>query len=156
MKDEQHPCPGEWHWWASYDGGEHMTIGPAETRDQLVQMVEDDRCGEYQTEDGTWRIKADIGEYRQNHQDLARWFDAERFIEDAAERMDDDACGSDEDGERHPVEEISKEQEADLEASVRAAIREWQSRHGLKLRSYWFYESRNEERLDIAHPGESS
>jgi len=156
MQSELHPCPGEWQWWASYDGGEHMSVGPAETREILIDMLKDDCQGEYQAEDGSWRIAADIGEYRENHQDLAEWFYADRFIADAAERMDDNGCGSDEDGDRHPVEEITKVQEADLEASVRTAIREWQKRHGLKLRSYWFIGSRNEEHVDIAHPGESS
>ena len=156
MKDEMHPCPDDWRWWASYDGGEHMAVGPAETRSELVAMLKVDRGGEYQAEDGTWRIKAYIGEFRENHQDLAGWFEADRFIEDTADRMDECDCGSDENGEQHPLGNISKEQEADLEASVRAAIREWQKRHMLKLRFYWFAERRNEEHLDIVHPGASS
>lgn len=156
MTDELHPFPGEWHWWASNDSGEHLTAGPAETREDLIEMIKDDGSFEYQAKDGSWRIAADIGEYLENHQDLARWFRADWFIENAADSMDDNDCGSDEDGERHPVDEITEEQAADLEVSVRTAIRKWQKRHGLRLRSYWFAESRNEEHVDIAHPGEST
>lgn len=148
MTDE-HPIPGRWQWWGSYDGGEHMTVGPAESRDELIQMLLDDRIGEYQAKDGSWRIKAEISECQENHVDLARFFDVDFFLERAAEEMDENECGGDEDGERHPVEQISKEQERDLEARVRAAIRQWQKDHGLKLRSYWFVDTRNSETVDL-------
>lgn len=151
-QEDLHPFPGKWQWWGSYDGGEHMLVGPAASRDAIIKCIKDDRLGEYKAEDGTWRIKALIGEYQENTQDLASWFEAERFVEDAAERMEDNNCGADDTGERHPVDEITPEQMADLESCVRASIRAWQKRNGLKMRSYWFKDSRNEECIDVPHP----
>ncbi len=37
----------------------------------------------------------------------------------------------------------------ELESSVRSAIRHWQKRNGLKLRSYYFGGARNEKWLDF-------
>lgn len=147
--ERDHPCPGEWNWWASYDGGEHMQIGPCATRDQALDELKQDGGGAYLDNDGVWRLQGVIEECRENHVDLARFFNADRWLEDAGEHMDDNDCGSDEDGDRHPLEEITKEQQADLEASVRAAMRDWQKRHGLKLRSYWFVETRGREDICI-------
>jgi hypothetical protein len=145
----EHPLPGEWAWYASYDGGENMQIGPCETREIALDELRQDGGGDHIDNDGVWRCRGVVMECRENNVDLARFFDTERWLEDAGERMDDNDCGGDEDGERHPLLEISDEQQADLEASVRAAIRDWQKRHGLKLRSYWFMETRNSEDISI-------
>lgn len=148
MTPTQHPCPGNWNWWASYDGGERLTIGPAKSRDELIQMLRSDRCGEYQDDQGQWRLKAHICEYRDNNQDLAEWLDVEEILDLAAERMDDNGCGAEEDCP-HPLEEITPDQANDLQATIRAAVREWQQRHRLPLHCWYFRESRNSETLDI-------
>lgn len=150
MADE-HPCPGLWQWWATYDG-EHYGIGPADSREEIVGLVLDDQCGEYQTESGEWRIRAHICEARQNNVDLARYFDVDDFLDRAAESMDEDDCGGNEDGGDNPVEEIGAVEKADLDRSICAAIRDWQRRHSLPLRSYWFGDTRNEEDIDLPHP----
>lgn len=152
----EHPCPGEWNWWASYDGGEHMQIGPCDTRDQAIDELKQDGGGAWLDEDGAWRVHGVVMECRENNVDLARFFDVGRWLEEAGEDMDDTECGSDEYGECHPLEEITKEQQADLEVSVRTAIRAWQKRHGLKLRSYWFVETRNREDIAIEVEGDAA
>ncbi|MCY1709018.1 hypothetical protein [Pannonibacter sp. SL95] len=146
--EKQHPCPGDWNWWASYDGGENLAIGPAKSRDDLVRMLRSDRGGEYQDDQGGWRLKAHIGEYRDNNQNLAEWLDIDDMIAFAAERMDDNDCGTVE-GLPHPIDEISPDQESELKAAIRATVHDWQKRHRLALRCWQFTESRNCETLDI-------
>jgi hypothetical protein len=80
--------------------------------------------------------------------DLSLHFDAADWIEEQFEDTDEHC---DIDG-RRPVDDITKEQTADLQAVVRAAIREWQVRHGLPLRSWVFAATRNEEVLAIEPP----
>ena len=151
--NEQHPCPGAWNWWASYDGGENYVVGPKPSRDAIILAVfDDDRCGEYQNEHGEWRIQALICEAQNGNVDLARYFDVEDFLDRAADRMDENDYGDDENGEDHPIEEITPELASDLESSVRAAIRDWQKRNALPLRSYWFQNFRNQEHIDLPHP----
>jgi len=70
-RDALHPCPGEWMWWASYDGGEVFSIGPEFDRAGLIQAVKDDCCGEYQTDTGGWRIAARIAGCPANNCDLS-------------------------------------------------------------------------------------
>ncbi|WP_298983464.1 hypothetical protein [uncultured Roseibium sp.] len=149
-----HPMPGAWHWWASYDSGDIFSIGPFDSRDEVFQAVIEDRCGEYKTKDGDWRISALIAECKFGNVDLALYFDEDRFLEDAWERMDDNNQGSNEDGDCHPLEGLSTECKRDLEASVRSAIRSWQKRHELPLKSYYFASTRNEENIDVPHPDE--
>jgi hypothetical protein len=150
-KQSKHPFPGTWQWWASYDGGENMTVGPAADREEIIQMVLDDGIGEHQREDGAWRIQAEISECLEGNVDLAEWFDVSRFLEDAAECMDDNDCGANEDGD-HPLDDVTPEQQADLQSCVEAVMRDWQKRHGLKLRSYYFAEVRKTEKIDLPHP----
>lgn len=151
-----HPCPGTWNWWAAFDGGEHFTIGPDSSREEVIVQAIADGVGEYTNDNENWRTSFTIAECCDNHVDLAVWFCVERFLSEAGERMDDNACGSDEDGERHPLEEIDDQDKADLQACIRSAIRHWQERKGLKLKSYWFKYMCNFEEIDLALPPEGS
>ncbi|MFT5343792.1 MAG: hypothetical protein ACI9BH_003016 [Paracoccaceae bacterium] len=150
-----HPCPGTWSWWASNGDGESFTIGPCATREIAIDQAYVSGGGGYTDADGNWRASFLVAECRENHVDLARWFDVERFLEDAWDQMDDNDCGANEDGDRHPLEEIDSKAQADLQACIRSTIRHWQDRKGLKLRSYWFAEIRHAEQIDQPVPGPS-
>lgn len=144
-----HPNPGKWAWYAAFDGGEHFPVGPCSTRGAAIIEAVIDGSGEY-TEDGeNWRTRFVVAECQENHVDLASWFVAEKWLGSISERMDEDACGADEDGENHPLDTITEELLASLEASVRLAIRHWQARHSLPLRSSYFAGSGNHRKIDI-------
>lgn len=151
-----HPYPGTWNWWAAFDGGEHFTIGPDSSREEVIIQAIADGVGEYSDDDVNWRTSFTIAECRDNHVDLARFFEVDDWLETVWERMDDNNCGGNEDGGQHPLEELSSQDTLDLEACVRSAIRHWQERKGLKLHSYWFAGMRNHEEIDLALPPEGS
>lgn len=144
-----HPFPGDWYWWASDDGGVWFRVGPLRSRDSVIQHGLVEGLGETRTDTGELRARFTICEARENNVDLARFFDVERWLEDTAWRMDDDYCGSDQDGNQHPLEQIGTAEQADLGHSVQATIRAWQRRHGLKLRPPFLAEMRNTEDVDL-------
>lgn len=148
MTDEIHPFPGDWHWYASFDGGEHCTVGPCADRDEAIALAIEDGSGEYE-KDGVLRASFVIVRAKENNQDLARWFDLDRWLEDVAVVMDDNGCGADENGDQHPLDEITSDQQKDLDRRIQQTIRSWQKEHGLKLRSYWFLNTAHEEDIDI-------
>lgn len=141
---EDHPMPGQWHWWASHDG-EHFTIGPCASRDDAIAEATFDLLGE----DNDGNLHFTIQEAQDNNVDLSKYFYADDFLGHAAEAMNEDDCGSDEDGRNGPLDAVTPAQTLDLEARVCAAIREWQKDHKLPLRSYWFGATRNTEDVSI-------
>lgn len=145
-----HPNPGAWAWYAAFDGGEHYTVGPCDTQAAAVIEAVIDGTGEYTDDDVNWRTSFIVAECQENHADLASWFDAADWLNGIREQMDEDACGADEEGENHPLDTLTDAQVASLEASVRLAIRHWQARHGLPLRSYYFASTGNHRKIDIA------
>ena len=147
MTYDPHPMRGSFGWYAGVDD-EHYTEGPYATREECITSARSDGIGEYQDNSGEWRYGIHICEAQENNQDLAEWFCANVFIEDTVAYMDDNGCGSNEDGDFHPLDGLTDAQVKDLEASVRSAIRHWQKRNGLKLRSYWFKDVRNQEYID--------
>lgn len=136
---DTHPMPGAWFWWGSTDGGEHMTIGPCDTPEQVIDEAKD-QDHEHVT----------VAYCKENHVDLANWLDFDWMMEEMREAMDEDGSGSDECGDRHPLDDISREQRADLELTIKRAIRGWQQHHQLKLRSYWFKETMHEREVEIS------
>lgn len=163
MNDTLHPMPGAWHWWATTDE-ENFQIGPCTTREAVIAQALGDEIGAYDATDGKvdeegnsvapeWRCSFHIAEAKDYNIDLARFFDLEQWFEWASESMDDNNCGSDDDGEWHPLDEISQEQKANLDAAIKATIRNWQKHHALPLRSYWFAQTRNEEPIDLPLEG---
>lgn len=151
-----HPYPGEWKWWASFDGGECFTVGPDATREEVIVQAIADGSGDYTEDNVKWRTTFIIAQCRYNNVDLATFFDVVPWLEWVGEAMDDNMCGSDAYGENHPLEELSDQDRRDLQACVRSAIRHWQERKGLKLRSYWFAGMVDEEVIDLALPPEGS
>lgn len=143
-----HPCAGKWNWWVSDNDGENFTIGPCATREIAIDQALNDGISEYTDDDNNWRASFMVAECRDNNVDLASWFDIERFFEEAEERMNDNDCGANADGDGHPLEEIDAKAMGDLQACIRSTIRHWQDRKGFKLRSYWFAEIRHEQHLE--------
>ena len=146
-----HPCPApEASWWAGNSDEGPMYAGPLPSRDCAIQEALDQ--GDFQEiepegydfskpcnhpdNQGDWSAGVFVGKYRQRHANLAKWFDADRWVEDITDQMDDE-WGADENGDNHPLDEISKDDIKALQESVRLAIWHWQNRRELKLKAYW-------------------
>jgi hypothetical protein len=127
-----HPCPSTPAWFASYNE-ENYQIGPCDTEDDARSEAQDAA----DDDDTPYAVAL----CTPNHIDLSKWFDADRWLNDLIDVMDDDN-GANEDGDNHPLEEITAALTADLQASIRSAIWHWQNRKGLKLKAYWFKDCR--------------
>lgn len=143
-----HPFPEEWHWWAGADE-EAMTIGPCASRDEAVELAKDEHLGECQDDSGEWALSFHVVEALENNIDLSKRFDAADWIGRECEQDGYEGVNGE-----HPADDITPEQKADLQTAVRAAIREWQVRHGLRMRTWQFAATRNEEHVKIPHPGD--
>lgn len=152
MNDRPHPCPApKPQWWASRDE-EILTTGPLDTREDAINealfqgdfneiepegydfsMPLDAPENKTRTD---WKAEIWVGQYRRRHIDLSKWFDADAWVEDLTDRMDDEN-GADENGDHHPLEELTKADIAALEESVRLAIWHWQHRRQIKLCAYY-------------------
>lgn len=125
-----HPCPPpEPAWWAGRSE-EPLEVGPCATREEAILEIEPD------DESPEWRAGIFVGLYRQRHINLAKYFDATRWIEWIADDFEDED-GPDENGDRHPLEEITLQDAQDLEACIRSAIWHWQNRRQKPLKTYW-------------------
>lgn len=126
-------------YWYSRDGGEMYDGGPCVDREDAIAE------GLANTDPGDTFTTAFC---QIHHLKLAQFFDADRFLEDVEENQCDDYTNEDGD----PVFEITKEQEADLQVMVRAAIDAWQEKHGLDFSSWYFLNCLDEQ--THTHPGE--
>ena len=139
---DTHPCPSEWAWFASFDGGEHYEVGPCATRDQAIQEAIDGDQGFHTHEtDGLDYHDFTIAEATHCHIDLSKWFDApnlDLWFDNISMIMDEDGCGANEDGQRHPLDEVTPELKNELLDRIQEAIRKWQSDNQIPLKSYWF------------------
>ena len=122
MSNEQ-----EWKW---YSGSNEETFsdGPFDTREQAIDAL--DGYGGY------------IVLARKVPQRLSQFFHADTFLENAEDSAYDMA---NEDGD--PLFDISSDQQADLEARVRAAIEAWQYAHNLTFMPWAFNGTKNLERI---------
>lgn len=118
----------EWKW---YSGSNEETFeyGPFDTREQAIAEL--DGYGGY------------IVLARKVPLRLSGYFDADTFLENAEDSAYDMA---NENGD--PVFDISSDQQADLEARIRAAIEAWQYAHNLTFMPWAFSGTKNLERIE--------
>ncbi|MDE4303988.1 hypothetical protein PXK30_03575 [Phaeobacter gallaeciensis] len=151
----EHPCPPpEPKWWASMSE-ERLGSGPCDTKEGAI--AEALHAGEFieidpDDENPDWRVSMWVGEYQHKHVNLAQYFDAKRFIDDAYEPIDENGEGADEDGERHPLEELSTDDIEALESAVRQAIWTWQHDRKIPLKSWWVEAVSGHEPVTLPHP----
>lgn len=120
----------QWEWWLSNDGGECFHDGPFPDRETAAASADPGDL---------------VAECLPNHINLAKFFDARDWLERTRDSMDDED-GPDENGD-HPLDRLTDEQIDSLQITVRAAIAEWQQRHALPLRTYWFSHTYHEDHL---------
>lgn len=118
----------EWKWYAGRNE-ETFSEGPFDTREQAIAEL-DGYAG--------FVLLARKVPLR-----LSQFFHADTFLENAEDSAYDMA---NEDGD--PLFDISSDQQADLEARVRAAIEAWQYAHGLTFEPWSFTGTKNLERIN--------
>ncbi|MFG1284435.1 hypothetical protein [Xanthobacter autotrophicus] len=139
-----------WGWWAGQDE-EVCTIGPCGSRDEVIAAARGERLGEWQDDDGRWKLSFHICEAEQRPLRLSDWIDAERMLERAEEDLSEsDRVGCD--GDDGPWFETTKEQVGDLEKRIAAACDEWQATHRLLFRCITFSASQNHEHVVCSYP----
>ena len=118
-----------WRWWVGYSEERYHT--ECDTRDEAVRIAKEEQDGGYICE----AIKP-------ANLELLKFFDADRFLEDAEDQAYDD-YGDPDGGEA--LFEVSLDQTKELQSAVRAAIKKWQDENGLVFTSWQFEKMRNEE-----------
>jgi hypothetical protein len=69
-----------WGWWAG-SSEEYCTIGPCASRDEVIAEATDEALGEFEDDDGTWKLGFHICEAEQRPLRLAEWIEADRLLE---------------------------------------------------------------------------
>lgn len=113
----------DWHWYYSYD---EETWYRADSREDAIDSL-DGEAGY-------------IGEHCCHLLQLSSFINAERVIEDAFERMDEDY--GDPEGNVLLGEDIDT---SGLEQVLRMAIDQWQADNKVEIKSWYFARSRNVE-----------
>jgi hypothetical protein len=119
----------DWKWYVGYSDEEYSS-GPYQTRAEAVYIAKEEYEGGY------------IVEGYKEPIDLAKHFEADWFLENF-EDNNYELAGPDD-----PLIQITKDQQTDLEAMVRQAIRDWQQKHNLVFMPWTFTETRNEDYID--------
>ncbi|PNW65565.1 UNVERIFIED_CONTAM: hypothetical protein BEN50_22250 [Euhalothece sp. KZN 001] len=132
--------PGPFSWWISTDGERWEPTWCDNLNDAIIKAIEREFGVDIEpkTPDGPWRRGFYMARYRKRVLDLSEYFDAHEWIERLYDQMCDED-GPDEDGDHHPLDELSQQDQRDIEACVRSAIWHFQNRRGLKL-SPWHLE----------------
>lgn len=141
MFRDRRPLPVDpefWQWWISRHeegpwepAGKTREIAIDEALDQDVFMEIEPR-----QEGQPWRAGFYVCLCRRRTLDLSRWFDVHEWLDEMYEQIDEEN-GGDENGENHPLDELTPADKAALGESVRSAIWHWQNRRGLRLSPYW-------------------
>jgi hypothetical protein len=138
----------KWQWWAG-SHEEWMTVGPCDTKEQVIQEATQDGIGEWKDDNEKWFQSFHIVEARQDPLKLSEWIGLDYILERADESLADSdrvSCEND-DG---PWFECTKDQEADLISRIRAACDNWQADHALVFTCPTFSHSRNHEDVTVA------
>lgn len=126
-------------WWTRDEESYHG--GPCATREEaLADAISD---GTFEPGDTITTAWCTI-----HHLKLSAFFDADRLLEDIEDNQVDDYQNEDGDA----VFDVTPDQKADLQAMVRAAIDEWEVKHGLKFSSWYFANCTQSEQHTM--PGE--
>lgn len=140
----------DWQWW----GGAHeevCTYGPCDTKEEIIAEAVADGIGEFQAEDGSWKLGVHVCEARKDPLRLCDWIgDADELLERAEESLGDSDRASEHDDP--PYFDCTKDQQADLENRIKAACNDWQTAHGLVFTTWTFSASRNHEYVVVDHP----
>ncbi len=144
----------EYKWYGGHNE-EVCVYGPCDTKEEVIAEAIDDRMGEFEDEDGNWKIGVHLVEARNDPIRLSEWIAADRLIEQAEEDLyESDRVDSEYDS-YGPILKCTPEQEKDLEARVKESVDRWQEHHGLVFTVRTFSHTRNHDYVAVPHPGDA-
>lgn len=139
----------KWEWWAGTNE-EEFRYGPHNSREDAISEAQSDASGEFQDNDGVWKVGVHIVEACNPPLLLSRYFRTDDILERAEETLSDsDRVGAE--GDEGPWFECTVAQDRDLQDRVRRAIDEWQAAHGLVFTCRTFAGMRNDEYVVVPH-----
>lgn len=142
-----------WKWFAGTND-EYFSIGPHETRDEAIETARQDACGEFQDEDGVWKVGVHVVEARQDPLRLSIFIDVDHMLERAEEDVSESEFVNYDYGDDGPFFSATQDQEADLAARIKRVCDEWQDAHGLAYVPRAFSASRNHDYVVVRHPND--
>ena len=134
----------EFFWYASTDE-ESYTIGPCDTRDEVIQYATDSELG-YNYGDENPVMRFHIIEASKPVFNLADYFDVEDWFESLENGAVYDLGNPDGDG---VLSSATGPQVDDLQVRVRETIKKWQEDHAIHFDVWQFATTRNGEWLEI-------
>jgi hypothetical protein len=140
---------GTWGWWAGGDE-ETYTVGPHETRDEIIAEACHDGGFEMENDEGDgFEHWFHICEARQDPIRMSKHLpDIDWLLETIMDNwFDSDECGEGDDSRDHFVTTL--EQRVDLEREIRKVFDDWQVRHNLRWIPWQFSDSRNQEHVVV-------
>lgn len=152
-----------WAWWAS-DGGEVYRVGPYASRKEVIKQAIAEELGWHEvpqepSAEGAaltppvLRLSFQICEAENPPLRLSDWLpDADYLLDHAEDQVADSDRVASECDEPPYFEGITPAQRADLEQSIKAAVNQWQERHGLVFTVRTFADMRNEETVTVILP----
>ena len=140
----------DWRWYSGRSD-EIFQFGPYENKDDAIKEAQDDASGEFQDDNGDWKVGIHLCEATNPPLLLSDWIDADYIVDRAEESLcDSDRVGHDyDDG---PFFLFLSSQENDLIAALKKACDDWQARSGLTFTSTTFQNVRSNEYLVVDHP----
>lgn len=134
----------EFFWYASTDE-ERYTIGPCDTRDEVIQSATSDEFG-YNYDEANPMMKFHIIEASKPAFNLADYFDVGDWFEGLENGAMYDLGDPDGDG---ILSAVTGTQGDDLQTRVRETIKKWQEDHAIRFDVWTFSTVRNGEWLEI-------
>jgi hypothetical protein len=138
---------GDWKWWASYNE-ELYNIGPCDSRESVIEEAKRNELGFYSDQGGKEFLQFYIIEGRHDEIDLSKFVNSDMFIEYISEAVEEEFGNPD--SSTTLMEDISHEQERDLDALIMATVREWQTKHKIVIFPLIFSQTRNRECIKMA------
>lgn len=136
-----------WKWWGGPDE-EVCIYGPFDTKEEVIAEAVSDGTGEFQAEDGSWKVGVHVCEARKDGLRLADWImGAFELLERADESVSDSDRASENDDP--PYFDTTKDQQDDLERRLKSACDEWQTAHGLVFKTFTFSAARKHEHIVV-------
>jgi hypothetical protein len=134
-------------WYASSDG-EICTIGPCDSREEVIAEAELEELGLRQGENGGPDVlHFHIVEASLDLVDISQHLNIDNVACGLCESIDEEHAF---DGDEYPSEDAwTSEQEKDLELHLRAAVAAWQLRHAIEIQPNKFTRERNQEEVTL-------
>lgn len=128
-----------WYWWAAYNDEGIYTVGPCNTREEVINKATQEFVPDTEGKLVIWLCEATHEAVR-----IADWIDLDSLLDTAENNLSQSshtASGIEDDR----IFDCTVDQEADLISRIRTVCNQWQKDHGLVFQTKTFSDVRNEQ-----------